>query len=81
MAVERRLQLLAAFADDHHAAVGAHALHGCQQMHQHRPASDRMKHLVGIGAHSRALARGENDDREFRLVHGCRPYTPEADFP
>src|SRR5688572_20503822 len=38
-------------------------------MHEHRPASDRMEHLVRVGPHPCALASGEDDDRECRLIH------------
>ncbi len=81
MPFERRLKLLAALADHDHAPVCAHRLDRGEQMKKHRLSRDGMKDLVRVGTHSRALPRGENDDREFRLVHGARHDTPLPAFP
>ena len=69
--MKRSFQLLAALADDHHAPLRAHRLDGREQVEQHWLARDRVEHLVRVGAHARALPRGEDDDREIRLIHGA----------
>ena len=38
-----------------------------QQVEQQRPARDRVKHLVRIGAHARALPGGKDNDGEAAL--------------
>ena len=65
---DRRLDLLAALADHHHALVGAERVDPVEQVQQQRPAGDRMKHLVRVGAHARALPRGEDHDGKSALV-------------
>jgi hypothetical protein len=61
VARDQRLDLLAARADHHHGALGAEAVDGGEEMLEHRPPGDRVKHLVEIGLHPRALAGGEDD--------------------
>ena len=41
--------LLAALADHHHASFGAERVDRVEQMQQHRPAGDRVQHLVRVG--------------------------------
>ena len=55
------LDLVAALADDHHALCRAERIDGCQKVQEQRPAGDRVEHLVGVGAHPRALPGGEDD--------------------
>ena len=65
---DRRLDLLAALADDDHALVGAERVDPVEQVQQHRPAGDRVQHLVRVGAHPRALPGGKDHDGETALV-------------
>ena len=69
---DRRLDLLAALADDDHALVRAERVDAVEQVQEQRPAGDRMKHLVGVRAHARALPGGEDDDGETALVGHSR---------
>ena len=57
----RRLDLVAARADHHHAALGRQFLDAGEQVEQHRPAGERVQHLVLVRLHPRALAGGEDD--------------------
>ena len=69
----RGLDLLAALADDDDALVGAERVDAVEQVQQQRPAGDRVKHLVGVGAHARALPGGQDDDGEAaRVGHRAR---------
>ena len=65
---DRLLDLVAAFADDDDALVGAERIDPVEQVQEQRPAGDRMQHLVGVGAHARALPGGKDDDGETALV-------------
>ena len=65
---QRRLDLLAAFPDDHHLALGAKRGDAVEQMQQQRPAGDRVKYLVRVRTHPIALPRGKHDHGEFALV-------------
>ena len=56
---DRRLDLLAALADDDHALVRAERIDAIEQVEKQRPAGDRVQHLVGVGAHPRALPGGQ----------------------
>ena len=65
---DRCFDLLAALADDHHALVRAERVDAVEQVQQQRPAGDRVEHLVGVGAHARALPRGKDHDGKTALV-------------
>jgi hypothetical protein len=69
---ERLLDLVPSVAGDDHGALRRERADLAQQMQQHRPAGDRMEHLVEIGFHPRALAGGEDDGGEGRSAHGAR---------
>ena len=70
---DRRLDLIAALADDHDALVGAERIDPVEQVEEQRPARDRMEHLVRVGAHARALPGGKDDDGETALIgHSAR---------
>ena len=70
---DRLLDLLAALADDDDALVGAERIDPVEQVEKQRPAGDRVKHLVGVRAHARALPGGKDDNGETALVgHSAR---------
>ena len=72
---ERDLDLIAALADHHYALVRAECVDPVEQMQQQRPAGDRVQHLVGVGAHPRALPRGEDHDCKTALIsHRCEQW-------
>ncbi len=71
--VQRDFHLVAAFADHHHAPVGAEPVDAVEQVQQQRAAGDRVKHLVRVGAHARALPGGKDDHGEFALVVHKQP--------
>src|SRR4029079_5673251 len=71
----RCLELLAALADDHHALVRPERIDAVEQVQKQRPAGDRMQHLVLVGAHARALARGKDHDGKAALfAHGAEQW-------
>src|SRR5437870_4769176 len=65
---ERHFDLLAALADHHDALLGAELVDPVEEVKQQRPACDRVKHLVGVRAHSRALPGGKDHDCKAALV-------------
>jgi hypothetical protein len=71
--LDQPLDLIAPCSDDDDLARWAEAFEHPHQMVEHRAAGDRVKHLVHVGFHPRALARGENDGGEGSgSDHGAR---------
>src|SRR5205085_4800627 len=64
MRADHRLDLVAAASDHDHRAGGAEAGQSGEQMLDHRPPGDRVKHLVDVGFHARALAGGKDHSGE-----------------
>ena len=58
---DQGLDLLALVADHDHQPFGAERVDRRQQMGEHGLPGDRVQHLVQVGLHPRALARGEDD--------------------
>jgi hypothetical protein len=67
--IDEPLHLLAAASDDHDLLRGAKAVHDAEQVIEHRPAGDRMQHLVNVGLHARSLARGKDHGGKWTM--GC----------
>jgi hypothetical protein len=57
---QRGLDLLATFADHHHRSLRLKLREGRKQVLDHRPAGERVEHLVPGALHPRALACGED---------------------
>ena len=55
------LQLLLAATDNHNLFGRAQGIDRSHQVHQHWPARNGVQHLVQVGFHARAFARGEDD--------------------
>ncbi len=72
------LHLFATRADDDDLGHRAQRLDPGDQMHQHRPARDRVQHLVEVGLHARALA-GSEDHGSERAGRGVRQFHGPAD--
>ena len=66
---QRRLELFLAAADNDHLVRRGQRLNACQQMHQHGLARNRVKHLVQIGFHPRALACSKDDGGDGSFAH------------
>ena len=69
---DRRLDLLAALAEDDDDLARRRRLDRIEQVQQHRPVGDRMEHLVRVRPHPRALPRGKDHDGEMALVAHAR---------
>jgi hypothetical protein len=65
---DSRFDLFAALAHDEHALVCAECIDTVEQMQKQRLAGDRVKHLVGVGPHARALPGSKDDDGEAALI-------------
>ena len=76
-----RLHLLAPRADHHHGARRLQRGDARQQVQQHRPPRERVKHLVQVGFHPRAIAGGEDDGGNRSVVHAERFRIGSLPFP
>jgi phosphoglycolate phosphatase len=62
--VDQMLDLLTPASDHHNLVLGGQAIHDAHEVIEHRPSRDGVQHLVHVGFHAGALARGEDDGGE-----------------
>ena len=80
--LDQPLDLVAPGADDDDLARRAEPLEHAHEMVEHRPAGDRVEHLVDVGHHPCALAGGEDDGGEGSGPdHDAGDATERAVFP